>query len=59
MVINVFVELGALTSLWSVVPVFGISLLAAFFSWLVVEKPALALKDLNPRWLRRRIPRDA
>lgn len=58
-VINVFVELGALTSLWSVVPVFGISLLAAFFSWLVVEKPALALKDLNPQWLRRRIPRDA
>jgi peptidoglycan/LPS O-acetylase OafA/YrhL len=48
-VINVFVELGRLTTPWSVTGVFAVSILAALFSWHVVEKPALAMKNLLRR----------
>ncbi len=44
-VINVFVELGWLTTPWSVTGVFAVSVLAALFSWHVVERPALGMKD--------------
>jgi peptidoglycan/LPS O-acetylase OafA/YrhL len=49
-VINVFVELGWLTTLWSVPGILAISILAALFSWHVVEKPALAMKDAPGWW---------
>jgi peptidoglycan/LPS O-acetylase OafA/YrhL len=45
LVINILVELGLITSLWSILLVFCITLVAAFASWRFVEKPSLALKD--------------
>ncbi len=51
-VINIFVELGWLGSLGSVLPVFGVSIFAALLSWNLIEKPALGLKMARPGKLR-------
>lgn len=47
-VINIFVQLGLMTSLSAVVQVFAISIFIAFLSWKIIEKPALACKSLSP-----------
>ncbi len=53
-VINIFVELGRLTSMFSVLWIVLISLGVAWLSWMVVEKPALACKSASPvLWWRR------
>ncbi len=54
-VINVFVQLGLMTSLWMVAPVFAVSIALALASWHLVEKPALAMKSFSPALLWARI----
>jgi peptidoglycan/LPS O-acetylase OafA/YrhL len=48
-VINVFVELGRMNSMLSVVWIFLISATLAWLSWTLIEKPALSCKSLSPR----------
>ena len=50
-VINVFVEMGWLSGLSAVIPVFFTSIALAMFSWFLIEKPALALKSFSPTGL--------
>ncbi len=50
-VINVFVQLGWMTSLMAVVYVFLFSIGIAMLSWHMIEKPALACKNLSPSLL--------
>ncbi len=56
-VINVFVQLGWMSSFMAVLYVFGVSILIALLSWHAIEKPALARKSLSPSaiwgWLTR------
>lgn len=47
-VINVFVELGWLSSLTAVIYVFVVSIGVALLSWHGIEKPALAKKSFSP-----------
>jgi peptidoglycan/LPS O-acetylase OafA/YrhL len=47
-VINVFVELGWLSSLTAVIYVFVVSIGVALLSWHGIEKPALARKSFSP-----------
>ncbi|MEO8617054.1 MAG: acyltransferase [Luteolibacter sp.] len=47
-VINVFIQLGILTSTASVLLVFLVSITLALLSWHWIEKPALACKSLRP-----------
>ncbi len=47
-VINVFIQLGLLTSLSAVPYVFIVSVALAMLSWHAVEKPALARKPFSP-----------
>lgn len=58
-VINVFVQLGIMTSLTAVVQVFAISIFIAFLSWHIIEKPALACKAFSPGRLWTRITKRA
>jgi peptidoglycan/LPS O-acetylase OafA/YrhL len=53
-VINVFVQLGWMTSMVSVASVYAVSIVLALLSWHLVEKPALACKSVSPRWILRR-----
>lgn len=57
-VINVFVELGWMSSLTAVIYVFAVSIIIAMLSWHGIEKPALAKKSISPRdlWSRIFIP---
>ena len=48
-VINVFVQLGLMTSMVSVAFVYLASITLALLSWHLIEKPALACKSLSPR----------
>jgi peptidoglycan/LPS O-acetylase OafA/YrhL len=54
-VINVFVELGWMTSMVAVVQVFAVSIAIALLSWHLVEKPALARKSFSPGLLWSRV----
>lgn len=56
-VINVMVQLGMLTSFWSVGTVYLTSIFLALLSWHAIEKPALACKAFSPRNLWQRIAR--
>lgn len=47
-VINVFLEMGLLTSVMAVLYVFIVSILLALLSWHAIEKPALARKSFSP-----------
>lgn len=50
-VINVFVQLGWMTSFAAVPYVFLVSILLAWLSWHGIEHPALARKSFSPRFL--------
>jgi peptidoglycan/LPS O-acetylase OafA/YrhL len=56
LVINVLVEVGFMTTGWSVPVVFVLSGMVAYLSWTLVERPALALKA-RPPWFWRRTVR--
>lgn len=47
-VINVFVQLGMMTSMIAVPLVYAASITLALLSWHLIEKPALACKSLSP-----------
>ena len=49
LIINVFIELGWMQSLWSVAGVFVLSLIAGATSWIGVEKRSLTLKSTVTR----------
>jgi len=54
-VINVFMQLGWMTSIASVAQVLAASILLALMSWHWIEKPALACEALSPALLSRRV----
>ncbi len=49
LVINVMMEYGLMNSLWSPAWVVGISVVPAVLSWLLIERPALSCKVIQPK----------
>lgn len=47
-VINVLVELGFIEGFWPLVAAMGLTLMIAYLSWRLIEKPALSLKKSQP-----------